>query len=151
MHWLTLPRIIVGLIVLLAPAISHAQQIKVTLLGTGSPPPELERFGPGTLVQAGTEVLLFDVGRGVAQRLRQLDISLVDVDGLFLTHLHADHTVGIPDLWLSSALDNRTAPFQVFGPEGTEDMLRNLRKGIRGGQPHGGRHHHSPHRAGRDL
>jgi ribonuclease Z len=79
-------------------------------------------------VEAGTELLLFDAGRGVAQRLRQLNISLVDIDALFLTHLHADHTVGIPDLWLSSALDNRRAPFQVFGPEGTENMMLHLRK-----------------------
>jgi ribonuclease Z len=124
----TFRHIIGGLLLLLAPVVSQAQELKVTLLGTGSPPPEIERFGPGTLVQAGTELLLFDVGRGVAQRLRQVNISLVDVDALFLTHLHADHTLGIPDLWLSRALDNRSAPLQVFGPEGTEDMLLNLRK-----------------------
>jgi ribonuclease BN (tRNA processing enzyme) len=40
-----------------------------------------------------------------------------DIETLFLTHLHADHTVGVPDLWLT--LDNRTAPLHVFGPEAT--------------------------------
>jgi ribonuclease Z len=47
---------------------------------------------------------------------------------VFLTHLHADHTVGMPDLWLVSALANRSAGFRIFGPEGTEAMMRNLRQ-----------------------
>jgi hypothetical protein len=37
------------------PFVSRAQVLKVTPLGTGSPPPELERFGPSTLVEARTE------------------------------------------------------------------------------------------------
>ena len=40
--------------------------IKVTLLGTGSPQPIIERFGPSILVQAGRETLLFDAGRGLS-------------------------------------------------------------------------------------
>jgi ribonuclease Z len=124
---LSLRRIGGALLLLLAPVVGHAQELKVTLLGTGSPPPEIERFGPATLVEAGTELLLFDAGRGVAQRLRQLNVSLVDLDAVFLTHLHADHTVGIPDLWLSSALDSRAAPLQTYGPQGTEKMMLHLR------------------------
>jgi ribonuclease Z len=119
------------LFLLLAPVVLRAQELKVTLLGTGSPPPEIERFGPATLVEAGTEQLLFDVGRGVTQRLRQINISLNDVDALFLSHLHADHTVGIPDLWLTTFLDNRSVTFHVFGPEGTNDMMLNLRRAYR--------------------
>src|SRR5688572_9339795 len=64
--------IIAALLVLCTPAVSSAQEIKVTLLGTGAPPAEIDRFGPGTLVEAGGELLLFDVGRGVTQRLSQL-------------------------------------------------------------------------------
>jgi ribonuclease Z len=115
------------MILLLAPALSEAQVFKVTLLGTGAPPPEIERFGPSTLVEAGTEQLLFDVGRGATQRLSQLNVSLDEVDAVFLTHLHADHTVGLPDLWLMSALGNGSA-LQLFGPEGLENMLLNLRE-----------------------
>ncbi len=44
--------------------------IKVTLLGTGTPQPIMERFGPSILVEAGSEILLFDAGRGCLQRLR---------------------------------------------------------------------------------
>src|ERR1051325_11155655 len=74
--------------------------IRVTLLGTSTPNPLPDRFGPSTLVEAGTEKLVFDCGRGNTIRLWQLKIPLGAVK-LFITHLHSDHTVGIPDLWRS--------------------------------------------------
>src|SRR3954447_6886862 len=91
-------------LVLAAPA----QNFKVTLLGTGSPEPRMDRFGPGILVEAGEKKLLFDCGRGAAQRIEQLKIPFTQIDSLFLTHLHSDHVVGIPDLWLTGwAADGR--------------------------------------------
>src|SRR3954465_11453779 len=78
--------------------------IKITLLGTGTPPPLMERFGPAILVQAGTETLLFDAGRGCLQRLRQVNASYGNITALFFTHLHSDHVVGLPDLWLTGWL-----------------------------------------------
>ncbi len=105
---------------------------RVTLLGTGSPQPVPNRFGPGTLVQAGGQTLLFDCGRGVTQRLFQLGVKLGAANRLFLTHLHSDHTVGIPDLWLTGWLEpswgQRKGAFQVFGPAGTRNMMENLEK-----------------------
>ena len=87
-----------------ANAIAQAAQptisdFRVTLLGTSTPNPLPDRFGPSTLVEAGGERLLFDCGRGATIRLWQLKIPLGTVK-LFITHLHSDHTVGIPDLWL---------------------------------------------------
>jgi len=107
------------------------QSIKVTLLGTGVPQPSIERFGPATLVEAGKQYFLFDCGRGAAQRIWQQKIPLGKVNRLFLTHLHSDHTVGIPDLWLtgwiSTAFGQRKTPLQVWGPAGTEEMMQGLR------------------------
>src|SRR5689334_12651317 len=57
-----------------------AQQFKVTLLGTGSPEPRMDRFGPSILVEAGDTKLLFDCGRGAAQRIGQLKIPFTDID-----------------------------------------------------------------------
>jgi ribonuclease Z len=103
---------------------------RVTLLGTGTPAPRIERFGPATLVEAGGQTLLFDAGRGVSMRLWQLKIPLGRVDCLFLTHYHSDHTSGIPDLWLTGWLapvwGRRSSPFRVIGPAGARRLMAGL-------------------------
>jgi ribonuclease Z len=107
----------------------NGPDIKVTLLGTGTPQPIMERFSASTLVQAGSETLLFDAGRGCLQRLLQINVSYGKIDALFLTHLHSDHTVGLPDLWLTGWLiSRRTIPLNVYGPAGTNEMMNSLRK-----------------------
>jgi len=128
-----LRRLVTALMMFCVPLAMEAQSvIKVTLLGTGAPPPVMERFGPSTLIEAGPEKFLVDVGRGATQRLWQVGIPLGGVTAVFLTHLHSDHTVGIPDLWLTGWLNNdfarRTAPFQIYGPTGTAEMMANLEK-----------------------
>ena len=100
--------------------------IRLTLLETGRPDPVIDRFGPSTLIEAGGETLLFDGGRGATQRFWQLGIPLSRVGAVFLTHLHSDHTVGLPDLWLTGWLPTpygrRVMPLGVWGPVGTEAM-----------------------------
>jgi len=104
---------------------------KVTLLGTSTPNPLPDRFGPSTLVEAGNERLLFACGRGATIRLWQLRIPLGTVK-LFITHLHSDHTVGIPDLWLTGfaplPYGQRSSPFAVYGPKGTAEMMSYMEK-----------------------
>jgi len=103
-----------------------AQTFKVTLLGTGSPQPRMDRFGPSILVEAGDKKFLFDCGRGAAQRIEQLRIPFSEIDALFLTHLHSDHIVGIPDLWLTGWARGRKVPLEVWGPDGTKAMMSHL-------------------------
>jgi ribonuclease Z len=126
---------LVAALALAAPAGVSAQPVasdefRVTLLGTGSPPPVIRRFGPAVLVQAGGKTLLFDCGRGATQRLLQSGVRLGAVDVLFLTHLHSDHVVGIPDLWLTGWLEpafaQRRGPFRVHGPAGTKGLMDGL-------------------------
>jgi ribonuclease Z len=97
-------KVIVTAIIVLTTAIgAHAQEMfRVTLLGTGSPVLLPDRFGPATLVEAGDQKLLFDAGRGVPIRLKQIGVPLARLDALFITHYHSDHTNGIPDLWLTA-------------------------------------------------
>ena len=128
---MTLLSILAALLLAGAPSDSRQPDIKVTLLGTSTPNPLPDRFGPSTLVEAGNERLLFDCGRGATIRLWQVRVPLGTVK-LFLTHLHSDHTVGIPDLWLTGFLHlpygGRQEPLRVWGPQGTAEMIAYLRK-----------------------
>lgn len=113
-------------------AVAQEQGIDVTLLGTGDPVPRVDRFGPAILVEAGEYQLLFDAGRGVTQRLQQLEISLSDIDAVFITHFHSDHLSGLPDLWLTGWLPppfgRRSQPMRVIGPDGLSEILIGLRQ-----------------------
>jgi ribonuclease Z len=123
--WLrSVPLLTVLIVSLAGPA--YSQNLKVTLLGTGYPRPVIERFGPSILIEAGKEKLLFDCGRGVTQRLYQLKVPFGEVTALFLTHLHSDHIVGIPDVYLTGWLLGRTTPLRVWGPAGTAEMMSHL-------------------------
>jgi ribonuclease Z len=114
-------------VIVCASAAAQGQEIKVTLLGTGCPPAVMNRFGPSILVEAGEQKFLFDAGRGALQRLNQVKVRWRDVQGVFLTHLHSDHVVGFPDLWLTGWLTpGRDVPLQVWGPRGTKKMMSHL-------------------------
>ena len=115
------------LVISCALTAAQGQEIKVTLLGTGSPPAVMNRFGPSILVEAGGQKFLFDAGRGALQRLNQVNVRWQNVQGVFLTHLHSDHVVGFPDLWLTGWLTpGRDFPLQVWGPRGTKNMMSHL-------------------------
>ena len=113
------------------PAAGAAEgDFKVTLLGTGTPPPLMKRFGPATLVEVGGKMFLFDAGRGATQRMWQLKKPFGQLDALILTHLHSDHVVGVPDIlltgWLRGPYGRRDEPLKVMGPEGTEHLMTHL-------------------------
>ena len=103
---------------------------KVTLLGTGTPIPSADRFGPSTLIEAGDQKLLIDAGRDTTIRLNQLKIPIGRIDALLLTHFHSDHTIGIPDVWLTGWLQShfgtRQKPFHVIGPRGAKTLMSKL-------------------------
>jgi ribonuclease Z len=113
-------------------AVGAEDDFRVTLLGTASPAPRPDRFGPSTLVEAGSQKLLIDAGRGVPVRLWQMRIPMGKIDVLFLTHYHSDHTSGVPDLWLTGWLNppfaHRMAAFHVIGPTGAKELMTNLER-----------------------
>jgi ribonuclease Z len=91
----------------------------------------------GLLVEAGGETLLFDCGRGVPERLTQLGPSKsgprLAVNKVFLSHLHSDHTEGLPILWMGGWTARGNNSLSVWGPgpdvdqpTGAGDLLAQL-------------------------
>ena len=109
-----------------------SEGLRITLLGTGSGPAvNLEQFGASTLVEAGSERFLFDSGRGATLRLVEAGVPIGSVARVFLTHLHSDHVVDLPDLLLSgwaNSATGRRSPLRVWGPTGTAAMMDALQQ-----------------------
>jgi len=105
---------------------SHATSTQVILLGTGTPYPDPAASGPATAVVTGGRVFLFDAGAGVMRRLKAANLSINGPEALFITHLHSDHTLGYPDLILTSWVMRRSTPFPVYGPRGLRRMTGHL-------------------------
>jgi ribonuclease Z len=95
------------------------------ILGSGSPLPDPRRAGPATLVRTGAGDLLFDCGRGVLMRAAAAGSAAGALRGLFLTHLHSDHTTDLNDVMTSRWITSfQPHPLPVYGPVGTASLLR---------------------------
>ena len=105
---------------------STIHTMRITLLGTGGPRPDSARQGPATLVEVAGLRLLFDAGRGVATQLAKADISLNELDAVFLTHHHFDHIGGLGDLLMAAWNNGRARPLNVYGPPGTRSIVETL-------------------------
>jgi len=98
----------------------------VILLGTGNPNPVPERSGPSVAVVANGQPYIVDCGPGVVRRAVAAGLDVKQLDTLFLTHLHSDHTVGFPDLLFTPWVLERDNPLEVFGPAGSLAMAENI-------------------------
>jgi ribonuclease Z len=111
-------------------SVAWATDMRVTLLGTGTPILNINRFGMSTLVEAGGLKLLFDAGRGAAMRLHQAKVPLREITAIFVTHLHSDHIAGIPDVYATAPLippgAGRRVPLEIWGPQGIADVARGV-------------------------
>ncbi len=97
--------------------------MRITLLGTGGPRPDPARQGPATLVEVAGLRLLFDAGRGVTTQLAKADISLHEIDAVFITHHHFDHIGGLGDLLMAAWNNGRTRPLNIYGPHGMRSIV----------------------------
>ncbi len=104
------------------PAFPFSDSAVVITLGTGTPVPNPERAGPATAVVVGRRVFLFDAGPGVMRRLAAAGLPIDGVTAAFITHLHSDHTLGLPDLMLTSWVMGRSTPMRLSGPPGLRRM-----------------------------
>ncbi|NOT45530.1 MAG: MBL fold metallo-hydrolase [Acidobacteria bacterium] len=100
----------------------------MVFLGTGTPLPDPDRAGAGTAIVVNGRSYLFDAGPGIvrrasaAARMGVAGLDAVDLRIVFLTHLHSDHTMGLPDLILTPWVMGRQVPLDVYGPAGVRRM-----------------------------
>jgi len=124
--------VFIGIFICIRAGFAAESDFRVTLLGTASPSPRPDRFGPSTLVEAGNVKLLIDAGRGVPIRLWQMRVPMGKLDALLITHYHSDHVSGVPDVWLTGWLQppfgQRKTPFHVIGPTGAKELMDNLQR-----------------------
>lgn len=110
-----------------AATVAHAQDsTTVILVGTGFPRPDPAAAGPATAVVVGTRVFLFDAGPGIQRALAAAKLPINGVTALFVTHLHSDHTLGLPDLILDSWVMGRHTPLEAYGPPGLRAMTDHI-------------------------
>ena len=100
----------------------------LTLLGTGCPQVDTRRLGPSQIVRHQGGTYLVDCGSGVTQRLYAAGSSGADIDAVFFTHLHSDHTVDLFQLIISSWHQGRDRPHLIYGPKGTKRYVKGLLK-----------------------
>ncbi len=108
-------------------------QTQLILLGTGTPNLEPHRFQASLAVVVDDSAYIVDCGGGTMQRLLQAfhdkDIAALapkKLTRLFLTHLHPDHTVGLADFLIGPWVDERDETVQIYGPTGTDAMVKHL-------------------------
>lgn len=78
---------------------------------------------------AGEERLLFDCGRGVTSGMAALGINPADVRKIFLTHLHSDHVISLPEMYISPwASQGRSFPLFIWGPRGAKSMISHIQR-----------------------
>ena len=106
---------------------------QVVMLGTGTPRADPARSGPAVAVVYNGRAYLFDAGPGVvrlaaaaAARLKIPALQAPSLNRVFLTHLHSDHTMGLPDLILTPWVLGRKQPLDLYGPQGTTAMAGHI-------------------------
>ena len=101
----------------------YADIIKITILGSGTPRVNIDRFSQSILVEHKKDKFLFDTGRGALLRLNQSNILPNEIHNIFFTHLHSDHLLGFADILMTGWVYHRNLPLNIFGPEGIKNFV----------------------------
>ena len=106
-------------------------QIKLTILGSGTAAPRLERNMAGYLLEAGNKKILFDSGPGTIRQLLKLKVNLLDIDDVFYTHLHNDHINDLGAIiWSNNYGMGRKTALNIYGPKGFKKYFKILMEKI---------------------
>ena len=103
-----------------------ADNLGVTLLGTGTPNPNPNRAGASYLFRAGDFRFMVDLGPGALIRLSQAGASAADIDHVFFTHFHLDHWVDLGPFMVSRWIRGNPRPLKLYGPVGLKALVDHL-------------------------
>src|SRR4030065_1999675 len=92
--------------------------MKLVFLGTGGTYPSKLRNVTSIALQMPGEVVMFDCGEGTQRQLMRSSVSFMKIKKIFISHLHADHFLGLPGLIQSMSLNGREEPISIYGPNG---------------------------------
>lgn len=103
---------------------------KITILGSGTFIPELKRNCSSYLLEVDNHKIMFDFGRGTIDQLLKLKINLQDLDNIFISHMHSDHSSELAS-FVSYILDNPKnkklkSICKIYGPKGIKKDLIKL-------------------------
>ena len=102
--------------------------LDLVFLGTSASMPTSQRAPAAFLLRRGGERLLFDCAEGTQRQLQRSSVGLPDLEEIFLTHLHADHVLGLPGMLKTFALRGRDeVGLTVYGPKGVRDLFGKLK------------------------
>jgi ribonuclease Z len=101
--------------------------LSVAFLGTGGSVPTARRATASLLLMRGGDRIMFDCGEGT-QRQMHRSLGLVQLDEVYITHLHLDHFLGLPGLLKTYDLQSREVPLTIHGPPGMRQLFEDLRR-----------------------
>ncbi len=98
----------------------------LTLIGTqGGPGVTVQRAGESSLLTVRGKHYLIDAGIGASRRLAEAKVPLANLNVIFLTHLHNDHTADLPGLL--ALYSGRQHALEIIGPPRTADFVAGVR------------------------
>ena len=106
--------------------------MKFVILGSGTPNAEPWASGPANAVIIHDKVFLVDCGPGIVRQCTKAfyqgtdELRPQNLQTVLITHMHSDHTAGLPDLILTPWVLERQKPLHVYGPSGIARMCSHI-------------------------
>lgn len=104
----------------------------VTILGSSSAQPTIDRFPTSQLVGLNERLYLIDCGEGAQIQLRKLKVKIAKINHIFISHLHGDHIFGLPGLISTMSLGGKKGELHVYAHSELKEMMENLMKFMNG-------------------